>query len=153
MGGQSAEPGNSFWPLATLFYRFRNALYWESCRSRRDVSLEYHIGGVRGEGSVGSMTHGWGEAACRNFIDGKLSETNYGSIRFVVRWSWGICVHLGGQLPGADRFPDRGLFDKLSWLAKTNCVNYLSQPRGGVCDSRETGFLHFDRAVLRATWS
>ena len=42
----------------------------------------------------------------------------------------GICVHLGGQLPGADGFPDRGLFDKLSWLAKTNRMRYLSQPRG-----------------------
>ena len=31
----------------------------------------------------------------------------------------------------ADRFPDRGLFDKLSWLAKTNRVSYLSQPGGG----------------------
>ena len=60
---------------------------------------------------------------------------------------------LGGQLPGADGFPDRGLFDKLSWLAKTNRMNYLSQPGRGGCDSRETGFLHFDRAVLRATWS
>ena len=39
---------------------------------------------------------------------------------------------LGGQLPGATRFPDRGLFDKLSWLAKTNRVSYLSQPGGGV---------------------
>ena len=47
-----------FWPEATSFYTFRNALYWESCRSRQDVSLEYNIGGVRVKGSVGSMTHG-----------------------------------------------------------------------------------------------
>jgi len=37
---------------------------------------------------------------------------------------------LWGQLPGADGFPDRGLFDKLSWFAKTNRMSYLSQPRG-----------------------
>ena len=51
------------------------------------------------------------------------------------------------------RFPDGSFLDKLSALVKTNRLSYLSQQRGAVCDSRQTGSLHFDRAALRATWS
>ena len=34
-------------------------------------------------------------------------------------------VYLGGQLPGNNRFPDGGSFNKFSWLAKTNRMSYL----------------------------
>ena len=63
----------------------------------------------------------------------------------------GAFVHtLGGQLPGTDGFLDRGFFDKLSWLAKTNRMSYLSQPGGGLSDSRENGLPAFrSRSVAR----
>ena len=48
---------------------------------------------------------------------------------------------LGGQLPGNNMFPDGGFFDKLSWLAKTNRMSYLSQQGGCIAaiDRRLTG--------------
>jgi len=33
----------------------------------------------------------------------------------------------GGQLPRNSRFPDGGFFDKLSGLAKTNRLSYISR--------------------------
>ena len=41
-----------------------------------------------------------------------------------------IMYPLGGQLPGNNRFPDGGFFNRLPWLANTNRMSYLSQQGG-----------------------
>ena len=104
---------------------FRNQSYWQSCRARLDGSTEYHIGG----GGT------WLMADCQNIIDGKLPETNYGSIRFVVRWSWWIYVPFRGNYHvivgfrmGVSLTNFQGLPRRIVWATYRD--------KGGVCDSR-----------------
>jgi len=109
---------DSFWPLATLRWFFRNQSYWQSCRARLDGSTEYHIGGE----------------VCDSWLTAKISSTGNCLKRIMVASVSSydevdefISPLGGGQLPRNSRFPDGGFFDRLSGLAKTNRLSYISR--------------------------
>jgi len=144
-GLRSLEPVFDLWQLYATYFEMH---YIGKVVGLVETVHSSTILGVRVKGGGGI----WLMTDCQNFINGKLPETNYGNIRFVMRWSWGIYAPLGGNYQvtigfrmGVSLTNFHGVPRRIVW------ATYLN--RGAVCDSRQTGSLHFDRAALRATWS